>query len=33
MQTSTLEGNSQFYQALDGLTVFSGLGFGLLKKN
>lgn len=30
MQTSTLEGNSMFYQALNGTTVFSGLGFGLL---
>ncbi len=30
MQTSTLEGNSMFYQALDTMTVFSGLGFGLL---
>jgi len=30
MQTSTLEGNSMFYQALDSTTVFSGLGFGLL---
>lgn len=30
MQTSTLEGNSQFYQALDGLTVSAGLGFGIL---
>ncbi len=30
MQTSTLEGNSMFYQALSGGTVFSGLGFGLL---
>ncbi len=30
MQTSTLEGNSIFYQALNGTTVFSGLGFGLL---
>jgi hypothetical protein len=30
MQTSTLEGNSMFYQALDGMTVVSGLGFGLL---
>ena len=27
MQTSTLEGNSMFYQALNGTTVFSGLGF------
>jgi len=30
MQTSTLEGNSMFYQALNGTTVFSGVGFGLL---
>ncbi|NOR24898.1 MAG: peptide transporter [Desulforhopalus sp.] len=30
MQTSTLEGNSMFYQALNGSTVFSGLGFGLV---
>jgi len=30
MQTSTLEGNSMFYQALNATTVFSGLGFGLL---
>ncbi|WP_163340288.1 peptide transporter [Desulfopila sp. IMCC35008] len=30
MQTSTLEGNSMFYQALDGTTVLSGLGFGVL---
>jgi len=30
MQTSTLEGNSMFYQALNGTTVLSGLGFGLL---
>ena len=30
MQTSTLEGNSMFYQALNASTVFSGLGFGLL---
>lgn len=30
MQTSTLEGNSMFYQALDTMTVLSGLGFGLL---
>jgi hypothetical protein len=30
MQTSTLEGNSMFYQALDSMIVFSGLGFGLL---
>ncbi len=30
MQTSTLEGNSMFYQALNGTIVFTGLGFGLL---
>ena len=30
MQTSTLEGNSMFYQALNGGIVFSGLGFGLI---
>lgn len=30
MQTSTLEGNSLFYQALNSTTVFSGMGFGLL---
>jgi len=30
MQTSTLEGNSMFYQALNGTSVLSGLGFGLL---
>jgi hypothetical protein len=30
MQTSTLEGNSLFYQALNGTTVFSGLLFGVL---
>ena len=30
MQTSTLEGNSLFYQALNGIYVLSGLGFGLL---
>jgi len=30
MQTSTMEGNSMFYQALNGTTVFSGLSFGLL---
>jgi hypothetical protein len=30
MQTSTLEGNSLFYQALNGMYVLSGLGFGLL---
>jgi len=30
MQTSTLEGNSLFYQALNGSYVFSGLTFGLV---
>ncbi len=30
MQTSTLEGNSMFFQALNGLYVTSGLGFGLI---
>lgn len=30
MQTSTLEGNSMFYQALSGGTVFSGFSFGLV---
>ncbi|MFN2354122.1 MAG: peptide transporter [Desulfopila sp.] len=30
MQTSTLEGNSLFYQALNGSTVFSGLLFGVV---
>lgn len=30
MQTSTLEGNSMFYQALSGMTVTTGIGFGLL---
>lgn len=30
MQTSTLEGNSLFYQALNGTTVFTGLLFGVL---
>jgi len=30
MQSSTLEGNSLFYQALSGTTVASGIGFGLL---
>ncbi len=30
MQTSTLEGNSMFYQALDGITIFTGLGFGVI---
>jgi hypothetical protein len=29
MQTSTLEGNSLFFQALNGTYVFSGLGLGL----
>ncbi|HKJ65821.1 MAG TPA: peptide transporter, partial [Desulfopila sp.] len=29
MQTSTLEGNSLFYQALNSVTVFSGLAFGV----
>jgi hypothetical protein len=29
MQTSTLEGNSLFYQALNGLYVLSGLGLGV----
>ncbi len=29
MQSSTLEGNSLFYQALNGTTVASGIGFGL----
>ncbi len=29
MQSSTLEGNSLFYQALSGTTVASGIGFGL----
>ncbi len=29
MQTSTLEGNSLFFQALNGSYVFSGLGLGL----
>lgn len=28
MQTSTLEGNSAFFQALNGLYVLAGLGFG-----
>ena len=30
MQTSTLEGNSLFFQALSGLVVLAGLGFGLV---
>ncbi len=30
MQSSTLEGNSLFYQAINSITVFSGMGFGLL---
>jgi hypothetical protein len=30
MQSSTLEGNSLFYQALNGTIVFSGIGFGLV---
>jgi len=30
MQSSTLEGNSLFYQALSGTTVASGIGFGLI---
>lgn len=30
MQSSTLEGNSLFYQALNGTTVVSGIGFGLV---
>ncbi len=30
MQTSTLEGNSLFYQALNGAYVLSGLGFGVI---
>ena len=30
MQTSTLEGNSLFYQALKGSYVLSGLSFGLV---
>jgi hypothetical protein len=30
MQTSTLEGNSLFFQALKGSYVLSGLGFGLV---
>ena len=30
MQTSTLEGNALFYQALNGLVVLTGLGFGVV---
>ena len=30
MQTSTLEGNSLFFQALNGNVVLTGLGFGLI---
>jgi hypothetical protein len=30
MQTSTLEGHSVFYQALNGIYVLSGMGFGLV---
>ncbi len=30
MQTSTLEGNSPFFQALNGYYISAGLGFGLL---
>ena len=30
MQTSTLEGNSLFFQALNGGYVLTGLGFGLI---
>jgi hypothetical protein len=30
MQTSTLEGGSLFYQALNGVTVLCGVGFGLV---
>ena len=30
MQSSTLEGNSLFYQALSGNVVFSGIGFGII---
>jgi hypothetical protein len=30
MQSSTLEGNSLFYQALSGNVVFSGMGFGII---
>ena len=30
MQTSTLEGNSLFFQALNGIYVLIGLGFGLI---
>ena len=30
MQTSTLEGNSLFFQALNGIYVLAGMGFGVL---
>lgn len=30
MQSSTMEGNSLFYQALNGNVVFSGMGFGII---
>ncbi|NNG00284.1 MAG: peptide transporter [Desulfobacteraceae bacterium] len=30
MQSSTLEGNSLFYQALNGIYVFAGMGLGVL---
>ncbi|MFP4474540.1 MAG: peptide transporter [Desulfatibacillaceae bacterium] len=30
MQTSTLEGNSVFFQALKGMNVLAGLGFGVI---
>jgi len=30
MQSSTMEGNSLFYQALNGNVVFSGMGFGVI---
>ena len=30
MQTSTIEGNSLFFQALNALYVLSGLGFGVV---
>jgi len=30
MQTSTLEGNSLFFQALNGIYVLSGIGFGIV---
>ena len=29
MQTSTLEGNSLFYQALSGVYIMAGMGFGI----